>query len=330
MDVLSDVLRMIRLEGALFLNGEFHDPWCVDVPRARDLAQVLLPGAEHLVICHFVVEGSCWIQLRGGEARQLQAGDVVVLPHGDAHLIGSGLKCASVNFDHLVQVHLPEMRRVRYGGDGDRCVLVCGWFSYERGMSNPLVSTLPHLFSTLVGARPSGPWVEQSVRYALAEGALGQPGSNVVASKAAEVLFVEALRGHIESLPVAQRGWLSGLRDPQVGRCLALLHGDPARSWTVSDLAREVNVSRSVLAERFTELMDMAPMQYLKRWRLLLAARLLSNGNSALARIAETIGYESQAAFSRAFKSEFGMSPGVWRHAMASKPPGPIPDSTDV
>lgn len=324
MDVLSDVLRMIRLEGALFLNGEFHDPWCVDVPPARDLAQVLLPGAEQLVICHFVVEGRCWIQLSGGAARQLQAGDVVVLTHGDAHRIGSGLKHASVNFDHVVQVRLPELRRVRYGGDGDRSVVVCGWFSYERGMSNPLVSTLPRLFSASVGARPSGPWVEQSVRYALTEGARGEPGSDVVASKAAEVLFVEALRGYVESLPIEHRGWLSGLRDPQVGRCLALLHGDPARAWTVSDLAREVNVSRSVLAERFTELVDMSPMQYLKRWRLTLAARLLSNGNSGLARIAESIGYESQAAFSRAFKNEYGVAPGYWRQALASKPAGPI------
>jgi AraC-like DNA-binding protein len=318
MDVLSDVLRMIRLEGALFLNGEFHEPWCVDAPSGGDLARVLLPGAQHLAICHLVVEGRCWVQLHGGEPVSLQAGDVVVLPHGDSHLIGSGLQHAPMSIDHVVQLKVPELTSVRYGGQGARSTIVCGWFSYEREMPNPLIATLPRLFSSPVGQRPSGAWIEQSIRYALSEASSRGPGSNVVAAKVAEVLFVEALRGYIESLPRLQTGWLSGLRDPQIGRCLVLMHDNPARAWTVAELAQQVHMSRSVLALRFNELVGMPPMQYLKRWRLAIAARLLCNERSNLNRIAEGIGYESEAAFNRAFKREYGASPGLWRRGTVS------------
>ncbi len=313
MDVLSDVLQMIRLKGALFINGEFHEPWCVDAPAGASFAPLLCPGAQHLAILHLVLEGRCWIQLAGGEPMMLGPGDVVTLPHGDAHLIGSGLQNAPVDLGHVVQVRLPELAPVRYGGEGARTVVVCGWFAYERGAANPLVDALPRMFRSAISKRAAGPWIEQSIRYVLGEAGAGQPGSSAMAAKVAEALFVEALRGYIETLPPLQHGWLAGLRDPQIGRCLALLHEQPSRAWSVESLATEVHLSRSVLAERFNALVGMPPMQYLKRWRLATAARLLCSERSSLMRVAEAVGYESEAAFSRAFKGEYGMSPGQWR-----------------
>jgi len=313
MDVLSDVLQMIRLEGALFLNGEFHEPWCVNAPRGSDFATILCPRAANLAILHMVLEGRCWIQLHGGEPIALEAGDAVVMPHGDSHLIGSGLKHTAIDLDHVVQVKLPELNLIRYGGDGDRSVVVCGWFAYEREVSNPLVAALPKIFRSQVGRRPSGPWMEQSIRYVLGEARSSQPGSSAVAAKVAESLFVEALRGYVDSLPPQQSGWFAGLRDQHVGRCLGLMHTHPSRAWSLEALADEANTSRSVLAERFNHLVGMPPMQYLKRWRLSMAARLLCNERSSIIRVAEAVGYESEASFSRAFKSEYRVSPGQWR-----------------
>lgn len=316
MDVLSDVLRMIRLHGALFLNGEFRAPWCVNAPVGAVLAQVLLPGAKHLAICHFVLEGQCWVKLGSGEPVHLRQGDVVVLPHGDSHLLGSGLQFAPAHIDHVVQLQMPELNLVRYGGDGERAVLVCGWFAYESELPNPLVANLPAQFVTALGKRPSGPWIMQSIRYALDQASGRQPGLDVVTAKVAELLFVEALRGYIESLPPAQTGWLSGLHDPHIGKCLSLLHADPGRGWTVAELAQAVNLSRSVLAERFVELVSMSPMQYLKQWRLSMAAGMLKEHHHSLGRIADSIGYESEAAFSRAFKQRYSVSPGQWRRGV--------------
>ncbi len=318
MDVLSDVLQMIRLQGALFLNADFREPWCVDAPSGADLARVLLPGAQQLAICHFVVEGRCWVQLHGGEPLPLQAGDVVALPHGDSHLLGSGLQHAPVSIDNVVQLKLPDLTRVRYGGAGDRTVIVCGWFAYERDVPNPLIAALPRLFRLPLRQRSCGAWIEQSIHYALAEAASRHPGSSAVAAKVAETLFVEALRGYIEGLPPLQIGWLAGIRDAQIGACLGFMHGDPARAWTLAQLARDIHVSRSVLALRFTELVGIPPMHYLKRWRLAKAARLLCSERSSLVRVAEAVGYESEASFNRAFKSEFGVSPGAWRRGAAS------------
>jgi AraC-like DNA-binding protein len=318
MDVLSDVLQMIRLEGALFFNAELHEPWCVEVPKGSDVAQVLRPGAENLAICHMILEGRCWVQQSGFDAVPVQAGDVVVLPHGDSHIIGSGLRHAPVNIDDLIQVKLPELNPIRYGGNGDRAVVVCGWLAYERDISNPLVASLPRLFRSAVGQRSSGQWIGQSIRYALVEAASRQPGSSAVAAKVAESVFVEALRGYIESLPPQQTGWLAGLRDPQISKCLDLLHSEPARNWSIEQLAQEVHVSRSVLAKRFNDLVGVPPIQYLKRWRLAMAARLLCNERSSLIRITEAIGYESEASFSRAFRKEYGVSPGQWRRGAAS------------
>jgi len=202
---------------------------------------------------------------------------------------------------------------VRYGGSGDRTVLDCSWFTYEGDVPNPVMANIPRLFTMSLRSRRAGPWIEQSVNFVLGDAASHTPGSEMVAAKVAEVLFAEVLRGYIESMPANSPGWLAGLRDPHVSRCLALMHGEPARNWTVDTLAQETHISRSVLADRFAELVGAPPMQYLTRWRMVLAAGMLRKDQGNLARIAEGVGYESEAAFNRAFKREYGVSPGVWR-----------------
>jgi AraC-like DNA-binding protein len=313
MDVLSDALRVIRLKGALFLNAEFREPWCVEAPSAVQLAPLLSPDHRHLAICHLVVEGRCWVQLPGGDAVALEAGDVVTLPHGDPHLVGSGRHHGRVAARDAVALKLPELARATYGGDGAATIVICGWFGYEHQVISPVMSALPPMFCTSIRQRPSGAWLEQSIRYAVDEATAGGAGSGVIADKLAEVLFVESLRGYIECLPDRQTGWLSGLRDPLVGSSIAKLHEKPAHPWTVASLAQAVNASRTVLAERFVALVGIPPMQYLTQWRMALAAHLLRSGRLSLARIGEQIGYESEAAFSRAFKREYGAPPGAWR-----------------
>jgi AraC-like DNA-binding protein len=323
MDVLSDALRVIRLKGSLFLNAEFREPWCVSAPSGAKLAPILAPACEHMAICHLIVEGRCWAQVPGGEAVALEAGDVVVLPHGDAHLVGSGMHHTPMAIRDAVEVKVPELTSVRYGGEGAPTLVVCGWFGYERHVASPVMTALPQLFRTSIRQRPSGVWLESAIRYALGEAMSEQAGSGVVADKLAEVLFVEALRGYIEALPDRQTGWLAGLRDPLVGRSIALLHEQPAHAWTVASLAQAVYVSRTVLAERFVALVGIPPMQYLTQWRIALAAHLLRSGRLSLICIAEEIGYESEAAFSRAFKREYGVPPGTWRRQSSAGPDNP-------
>ena len=313
MDVLSDALRVIRLKGALFLHAEFGEPWCVAAPRGAELGRGVWPARQQVAICHLVVEGRCWVALDGREALALEAGDAVVLPQGHAHLLGSGLRHAPPSAGDAVHLELPSLARARYGGRGAGTVVVCGWFAYERNVASPIMAALPPVFRSRLRGRSSAAWLEPSIRYAVEEASSARPGAGVVADKLAEVLFVEALRGYVEGLPERQTGWLAALRDAVVARGIGLLHERPAEAWTVASLARAVNVSRTVLAERFAALIGVPPMQYLTQWRVSLAARLLRDSTLTLSRIAQQVGYESEAAFSRAFKREYGLPPGAWR-----------------
>lgn len=327
MDVLSEVLRVIRLKGALFLNAEFREPWCVVAPSSADMAAVLAPGEPPapMAICHLVVEGRCWARLNEGEAVTLGAGDVVTFPMGDPHLVGAGPDGGPPSARDAVQLRLPELARVRYGGQGATTVVVCGWFAYEPHVAHAVMAALPRMFRTALRARPVGAWIEGSVRYAVQEAGSGRPGAAAVSDRLAELLFVEALRGCLESLPPEQRGWLAGLRDPLVGKSITLLHERPGEAWTVAGLARAVNASRTVLAERFAALVGVPPMQYLTQWRILLAAHLLRHERLSLGRIAEQVGYESEAAFSRAFKRRYGAPPGEWRRDAKRQPAAQAP-----
>jgi AraC-like DNA-binding protein len=318
MQALSEVLREVKLNGAAFLDAEFREPWCV-VARGR-VCRMLMPAAGHFIHYHYVAEGSCRIRTEDGRAEAaLTAGDVVVFPHGDDHIVGSDLRLAPISVADIIRPPgRGEVARVQYGGDGAKTRIVCGFLACDPQLCSPILSALPPVFKVNMRSSPSGDWLERSVRHSVAEVASPRAGADVILARLSEVLFVEALRCYVESLPPEQRGWLAGLRDPYVGKGLKLLHGDPARAWTVDELAHEVGCSRSILAERFTHYVGQPPIQYLTKWRLAMAASQLRTNGARLARIAERFGYDSEAAFNRAFKREFGMPPAQWRRARAA------------
>ncbi len=319
MDAVSDVLRVLRLGGAVYLNGEFTAPWCTLTHLDSGLCASFLPPSERVVSFHLITEGSCWAQLANDphSAIQLHAGELVVIPQGEAHILGSALDLPAVPAAPLLANHVKtapgEVMKLSYGGGGTHTRMVCGYLASDAAHNNPILSTLPRLFKIDMRNDPHSAWLESSLKFAATEAAEQRAGSAIILGKVSELMFVEAVRRCIDSLPADQKGWLAGMRDRFVGRALSIMHAQPAHAWTVDELARKVGLSRSALAQRFTELLDQPPMQYLARWRLQLAAQELLNGNKSLVAVAAQVGYDSEAAFNRAFKREFGMPPAGWR-----------------
>jgi AraC-like DNA-binding protein len=316
MDALSDVLRVVRLKGGVFLHADFTAPWCIlSQIGPRDCGS-LLEGAEHLVLYHYVIEGRLTARIPKGEPVEVESGEVVIFPHNDAHLLGSHLDLAPVPASEVVRPS-PDggLWMIRHGGGGEHTRVVCGFLGCDRLEGSLLVDALPPVlrFDTRRGSASA--WVKSSLEFAAHEVAARRAGSGTVLAKLSELLFVEALRYYVESLPQEQTGWLAGLKDPFVSRALGLLHKSVAREWTVDDLGREVGLSRSALADRFTRLIGEPPMRYLARWRIQVAAHELRNSDTPLARIAEQVGYDSEAAFNRAFKRSLGVPPAAWRRS---------------
>jgi AraC-like DNA-binding protein len=305
-DPLSDVLRAVRLDGAFFYAVEASEPWSVEAVAAKELSPQVLPGAEHLISYHILTSGRCWGGLTGEPAVELAPGDVIVFPHGDGHVMSSDPKLHS---EPATPGRFPETVII---GDGSEvaATFVCGFLGCDRRPFNPLLSTLPRQLH-LPGL--SSGWLQSFARQVVEESQARRVGADSVLTRLAELMFVEVLRRYIETLPPEQRGWLAGLRDDAIGRALGLLHGDPAHAWTLDELAAAVAMSRSAFADRFTTLVGQPPMQYLAQWRMQLAARRLAAGSAKVAAIAEEVGYESEEAFSRAFKRLMGISPGAWR-----------------
>lgn len=308
------MLRIVRLTGAVFMDAEFTEPWCIGEPSGVDVCVEHLPQAQHVVIYHLVTEGRCEVSVPGQAAASAAAGDLIVIPGGEAHSLGSDLSRRPVPGGPLVVQRGPdEAPRVRHGGGGAPTRMVCGYLACQSSLFDTLLAALPRVMVVDMSEGPTAQWLMSSIRFSIAESSGQRAGAGTVLARLSELLFVEAIRRHIESLPAEQTGWLAGLRDPSVGRTLALLHSKPAHGWTVDELARAVGVSRSALAERFAELVGQPPMQYLTRWRLQLAGELLRGGRQTVAAIAGDVGYDSEAAFSRAFKREMGVSPVAWR-----------------
>lgn len=316
MDALSDVLQLIRLTGGVFLNAEFTHPWLVRTRHSRKIADVLMPEAEHMVEYHLIVEGNCYAKLEDGEPVLLETGDVVMFPHGEAHLLGSDLSTPAVPTEELLGSGVDDFAELRYGGGGQLTRLVCGFLACDRTLCSPLLATMPRLLKVSSRGSEAGAWLETYMRFSVAERIEQRAGGACILAKLSELMFVEAIRRHIESLPADRTGWLAGLRDTFISRALALLHGKPARPWTVEDLGKQVGLSRSALAERFTYYIGQPPMQYLTQWRLSLAAHQLRTTGRPIAAIAEEVGYDSEAAFNRAFKREFGAPPATWRKSV--------------
>jgi AraC-like DNA-binding protein len=319
MDALSDVLKSVRLEGAFYINAEFTAPWCIRGKCGQASVRQRLAGADHVVYFHFISEGACKVRLAdGAETLEATAGDLVLFPQDDRHLMGSDLRLAPLeteNLGYTPDAAGGDLIQMRHGGGGPATRFVCGYLACNRSVCRPLLDALPRALRIPVGDAQASALLRELLRAGVNESSAARPGAASMLAKLSELMFVEALRRYVENLPPQGRGWLAGVRDAQIGRALALLHGEPVRSWTVDELAREVALSRSALAERFAALVGESPIQYLIRWRLALAAQALRAGREAVARVAERSGYESETAFSRAFKREFGMGPAAWRKA---------------
>jgi AraC-like DNA-binding protein len=314
MDALSDVLRVVRLQGGVFLHAEFTAPWCIFSQFTREDFGRLLQGAEHLVLYHYVVEGQLRAQIPNREPVAVEAGEVLILPHNDGHLLGSHLDLSPVPSKQVVRVP-PDggLSVIRHGGGGEKARIVCGFLGCGMVHGNPLTSALPPIVRFDARKGSAAAWMKSSLEFAADEIAALRAGSEIVLARLSELLFVEALRRYVEELPDEQTGWLAGLKDPFVSRALSLLHGRVTHHWTVDDLGHDVGLSRSALADRFTRLIGEPPMHYLARWRLQLAAHHLRTSDLPLARIAQQVGYESEPAFNRAFKRSFGVPPATWR-----------------
>jgi AraC-like DNA-binding protein len=323
LDVLSDMLRSVRLTGAMLFLVEASTPWVSWAPEAEAFRGVVLPAAQHLISLHIVTEGACWAGLAGAPPERLEAGDVLVIPHGDAYYLADppeaertyGHEEAVAFFRDMASGRLPPT--VAEGGDGPgRSRFVCGFLGCDLRPFNPILSALPRL---LCVRRPAfGDGMSHLVAFASNELREPRAAGQVVRLRVAELLFVEVMRRYLEALPGEQTGWLAGLRDPVVARALTLLHDAPARDWTLEDLAALAATSRSVLSERFAHFIGQPPMQYLRELRMQLASRLLAEDGAKVAGVAAAVGFESEAAFSRAFKKCVGVSPDEWRRRQPS------------
>ncbi|MEZ5351865.1 MAG: AraC family transcriptional regulator [Bryobacteraceae bacterium] len=329
MDAFSEILSGVKLNGALFFNAEFSAPWSVVSPGSAAMTPLLAPGASHLVVYHFVVEGDASATLHSGPSTTLQAGDVVVFPHGDEHVLSAGdpmVEDAEVTVESIRKIQSRDLGLLQAGGGGEKTHIVCGFMACDPYLGRPILSGLPPMFKVNVRTDRSGRWLESSILHLVDEAASGKIGSEAMLAKLAEALFVDAMRRHVAALPENQTGWLAGARDEVVGRSLGLLHRRVSHPWTIADLANEVGVSRSALVERFSRYLSEPPMTYLTRWRLQLAARALAGTSKGVAEIAASVGYESEAAFNRAFKREFGAPPARYRRDRKGAAAGhPVP-----
>lgn len=318
MDALSDVLRVARLTGGVFLHADFFAPWCMSARVAPEHCGPALGPASHLILYHYVVEGELRVRVDGedGEGLVVGAGDVILLPRNDPHLVGSDLALPPVAGSDIIRSPKDGgLSSIHHGGGGGRTRMICGFLGCDGAEGNPVISTLPSLLKLNVEQGGAAEWIRSTFQYAAEEVAAGRPGAETVLAKLSELLFVEAVRRYAEALPLGQTGWLSGLRDPHVARALALLHHNIARPWNVDDLSREVGLSRSALAEHFIRLIGVPPINYLANWRMQVATQKLRNTSASLSQIADMVGYSSEAAFSRAFKKAFGTAPATWRRS---------------
>jgi len=314
MDALSEILEVIKLDSAIYFNAEFCEPWCLATPESRSLAPILVRGAAHVIIYHLLCEGRAYTALTDGERVELSAGDIVTFPHGHGHVLGSGSDVAPIDAGAELPAFLARgLEQLRLGGRGAPSRFICGFLACDPLLSRAFLGGLPPLIKVSIRDDPSGQWLENSLKFSVAEAAGRGAGASAMLAKLSEVVFAETLRRYIRGLPDGETGWLAGARDAAVGKALTVLHHRHAHPWTVAELAREVGLSRTVLSERFRHFIGESPMAYLTRWRLQLGARALTATNHSVAQIAFDVGYESESAFNRAFKREFGVPPARYR-----------------
>jgi len=330
-DTISDLLRAVRLRGAVFFSVDATPPWVTETPAAPQIASRIIPGAEHVIDYHIVTAGSCWGGIVDEPPLRLEAGDVIVFPQGDSHVMSSapGMRGSpDVGVYERPEDQLPIAIIQQGGGEGARAEIICGFLGCDARPFNPLLATLPRVMHVRGQASGDGV-IGQLVKLAISETAARRSGGECVLARLSELLFIEVVRRHLATLPPEHSGWLAGLRDDHVGRALGKLHHRPEHPWSLDELARQAGLSRSALAERFTHFVGIPPMQYLTRWRMQVASTLLSGTGMGLAELAERVGYGSEAAFSRAFKRYVGMAPAHWRQGQRSPDQGRLRSQAD-
>jgi AraC-like DNA-binding protein len=321
-DPLTDVLTSVRLTGAVFFTVEGTAPWVAEAPPASAISGRVLPGADHVLEFHAVTRGRCLGGILGEEPVRLEAGDLICFPHGDPHVMSSapGLRAPQID---LSLFERPAGKRIPFplklGAGPSEVHLVCGFLGCDARPFNPLLASLPRVLRASDRDSPGG-WLSRFMEVAETEARTPRPGTEAVLARLSELMFVEVIRRHVESLLPGRTGWLAGLRDPHVGKALAALHARPEHTWTIDSLGHEAGLSRSALAERFTALVGEPPIQYLGRWRMQVAAGLLASTHDGIAGIAARVGYASEAAFSRAFRKLVGVPPASWRRRRAGQP----------
>jgi AraC-like DNA-binding protein len=321
-DALSDVLKTVRLTGAAFFDVVARAPWVAEQPSPQTILPKVLPGAGHLISYHVVTEGRCFASIVGQEPIAVEAGEVVVFTRGDPHVMASGpgmrAEPSPPSLYDAGAANQPFLANL--GADGPVAArLVCGFLACDASPFNPLLENLPPVIKVAAGQGSDTRWLSQFIHVATLESADKRAGGESVLARLSELMFIEVVRRHLEALPPEEAGWLAGLRDPFVGKALSLMHAKPAHNWTIESLARDVGLSRSVLAERFADLVGLPPMHYLARWRMQIASGLLSSGSANIATVAAEIGYGSEAAFSRAFKRTVGLSPSAHRRRLTTR-----------
>jgi AraC-like DNA-binding protein len=313
MDPLAEVLRSVRLTGGIFLDAHFTAPWCVHTKLRGEDCKPFLATPTQMIAYHFIIDGTLVVSVEGEPAVEVCAGEIVLLPRNDAHTLASAPGLEPKSARDLIQPFVEGgLARVCHGGGGDAVHLVCGFLASEE-LHNSLIAALPGILKLDVRQGASREWIEASVRFAANELTEGRHASSSVMSRLSELLFVEAVRNYSSTLGDQDVGWLKGLRDQHVGRALTLMHHNIKRPWSVEDLAREVALSRSAFVDRFTALVGIPPIRYLTVWRLQTAKLNLRETRATIAQLAHSVGYESEEAFSRAFKREFGQPPARWR-----------------
>jgi AraC-like DNA-binding protein len=326
-DPLSDLLRSVRVRGAVFYYVSCRDQWSAEAPPAGEIAAAVMPGCEHVMEYHMIAKGSGWAAVAGEPPVRLAAGDIVLFPQGDSHTLSSAPEIAPLRREPawvFATRNEPKPMPISFHHgviepgalmpiEDANMVAVCGFLGCDLKPFNPLMSALPRILH-LPAAR-AGDWVARVIDQAVSESNSKRPGGEAVLERLAEMMFVDAARRYIDTLPEDATGWLAGLRDRYVGKALELMHERPDHAWSVDDLARDVGLSRSALHERFVKFLGDPPMHYLANWRIQLGARLLRESKRTVATIALDVGYDSEAAFSRAFKRIVGLPPAAWRRA---------------
>jgi AraC-like DNA-binding protein len=317
-DILSDVLRSVRLSGAIFFDVAASSPWVAEAPAAASVAPRVLPGAQHVIEYHVITSGSGWAMLIDADEPpvRLAPGSVIMFPQGDRHVLSSRphmrAEPAFALFDQPREL-APPFYIEQFGGGPEKTRLICGFIGCDVRPFNPVIQALPRMVHIPDGYTAGDGWLSSLIKAIMNESRKTRVGADNVLSRLSELIFIEVVRSYMESLPEDATGWLAALADRHVGRTLRLLHDDPGRAWTLDLLAREVGVSRTVLVNRFSAHLGVAPMTYLGNWRMQVAAGMLLRGGATVAGIAAAVGYESEAAFSRSFKRCTGLSPGAWR-----------------